>query len=95
MTCFCLIGESMKPMCTVFICLFDNRHELLKSYCWLYVGPSEIRPINLPRKPGSNLWGMLHETDTHHTPSDASLFSSSLPVLPHEKCMFLFSLSTR
>ncbi|PON32083.1 Splicing factor-like protein [Parasponia andersonii] len=51
-------------------------------------GPSEIPPVNFPRKTGSNLWGILRETDAYHSKNDASLFSSSLPVLPHEKLNF-------
>ncbi|KAK7316710.1 hypothetical protein RJT34_00373 [Clitoria ternatea] len=48
-------------------------------------GPSEISPLNVPKKAGSSAWGIPHTTDVFHDSSDVSLFSSSLPVLPHEK----------
>ncbi|KAM5587784.1 hypothetical protein ABKV19_006298 [Rosa sericea] len=34
---------------------------------------------------GRGAWGILSGSDAHHTSSDATLFSSSLPVLPHPK----------
>lgn len=42
------------------------------------------------QKVGSKAWGIPPGYDTYHGSSDASLFSSSLPVLPHEKCMYMF-----
>ena len=33
------------------------------------------------------MWGIPRGIDAFHSSSDVSLFSSSLPVLPHEKCM--------
>lgn len=53
----------------------------------LLIGPSRIPSINVPGKPGRGPWGVLSGSDSYHASSDASLFSSSLPVLPHEKCM--------
>lgn len=49
-----------------------------------FVGPSKISFANIPGKEKS-AWGIPLGTDAHYTSSDASLFSSSLPVLPHEK----------
>ncbi|GMN54924.1 hypothetical protein TIFTF001_024044 [Ficus carica] len=51
-------------------------------------GPSEIPSVNFSRKMGNNFWGILRETNSYHAPNDVSLFSSSLPVLPHEKLNF-------
>lgn len=50
------------------------------------VGPSGISPHNVPKKAGSSAWGIPRASDVFHDSSDVSLFSSSLPVLPHEKC---------
>ncbi|KAF5752771.1 protein MEI2-like 5 [Tripterygium wilfordii] len=44
-------------------------------------GRSMGPPVNIPKESGSGEIGF----DGHHTSSDATLFSSSLPVLPHEK----------
>lgn len=68
-------------------------HESLRGDLHLCVGPLEIPSVNYPRKMGSNLWGILRETDSYHASNDASLFSTSLPVLPHEKCMSAFYFS--
>ncbi|KAF4373220.1 protein MEI2-like 2 [Cannabis sativa] len=52
-------------------------------------GPSEIPPLNFSRNMGSKFWGVMRgKTDAYHATNDASLFSSSLPVLPHEKLNF-------
>lgn len=59
--------------------------NLLNSYI-CFVGPFKIPSLNVPKKIGSGAWGIPHGTDAYHTSSDVSLFSSSLPVLPHEKC---------
>ncbi|KAJ1377240.1 RNA-binding domain superfamily [Sesbania bispinosa] len=48
-------------------------------------GPTEIPPLNIPKKVGSSAWGIPRAADVLHGSSDVSLFSSSLPVLPHEK----------
>jgi len=55
------------------------------------IGPSKIPSIKIPGKLGNGTWEALSGSDSYHASSDASLFSSSLPVLPHEKCMCLFS----
>ncbi|XP_061360845.1 protein MEI2-like 2 isoform X2 [Gastrolobium bilobum] len=49
------------------------------------VGLSEISSLNIPKKVGSSAWGIPHATNVFHDSSDVSFFSSSLPVLPHEK----------
>ncbi|XP_028061558.1 protein MEI2-like 5 [Camellia sinensis] len=42
-------------------------------------------PSNVSKKVGSGAWGVLYGSDVCHASSDATLFSTSLPVLPHEK----------
>ncbi|KAK7305018.1 hypothetical protein VNO77_42916 [Canavalia gladiata] len=51
-------------------------------------GPSETSSHNVPKRVGSSAWGIPHATDIFHDSSDVSLFSSSLPELPHEKLDF-------
>lgn len=50
-----------------------------------FLGPSKIPSINIPGKTGRGALEVLSESDSYHASSDASLFSSSLPVLPHPK----------
>jgi len=64
---------------TVIICLF-------KLVCVVSVGSSETSLLNARKKVASSAWGIPRATDVFHDSSDISLFSSSLPVLPHEKC---------
>ncbi|PSS02962.1 Protein MEI2-like [Actinidia chinensis var. chinensis] len=47
-------------------------------------GYSKIR-INVSKEVGSGAWGVLSGSDLFQASSDAALFSSSLPVLPHAK----------
>ncbi|XP_043702446.1 protein MEI2-like 2 isoform X1 [Telopea speciosissima] len=51
-------------------------------------GPSKIPSVKISRKVGSGAWRIPSGADAYHASSDASLFSSSLPVLPHEKLNF-------
>ncbi|XP_022739842.1 protein MEI2-like 2 [Durio zibethinus] len=53
-----------------------------------YEGPSNTPLVNISRKWETGAWGIPHGTDAYHSSSDASLFSSSLPVLSHEKLNF-------
>lgn len=55
---------------------------------FIFLGPLTTPSMNISRKIGSGAWETPHGTDGYHASSDASLFSSSLPVLPHEKCMY-------
>ncbi|KAK2441424.1 protein MEI2 [Trifolium repens] len=48
-------------------------------------GLSGISSLNIPNKVGSSAWRIPHTTDVFHDSNDVSLFSTSLPVLPHEK----------
>ncbi|KAK9132404.1 hypothetical protein Scep_011932 [Stephania cephalantha] len=48
---------------------------------------SKIPSMNVPQKVGSGSWA-IPSGDIYHASSDASLFSISLPVLPHEKLNF-------
>lgn len=80
-TCICYIHISSLRM-----------HDLSRdlSFVTVFVGAFKIPSVNNPRKLESNAWGILHATEAYHASSDTSLFSSSLPVLPHEKCMCEF-----
>ncbi|KAG4150989.1 hypothetical protein ERO13_D04G036600v2 [Gossypium hirsutum] len=51
-------------------------------------GPSDTPSVNISRKWETGAWGIPRRTEAYHSSSDASLFSSSLPVLPHEKLNF-------
>lgn len=51
----------------------------------LSIGTTNISPRNT-REVGHDAWGILTGSESCYASSDASLFSSSLPVLPHEKC---------
>ncbi|KAK1388760.1 RNA recognition motif domain [Heracleum sosnowskyi] len=47
-------------------------------------GSSIVPSIDVSRKAG-NAWNIPHSTDVHYASTDASLFSSSLPILSHKK----------
>ncbi|KAE8720034.1 Protein MEI2-like 5 [Hibiscus syriacus] len=53
------------------------------------IEPSASDPTKIPTtkepKKVERAWGILPGSDVYHASSDATLFSSSLPVLPHEK----------
>eukprot|EP00268_Persea_americana_P025556 TRINITY_DN2488_c0_g1_i4.p1 TRINITY_DN2488_c0_g1~~TRINITY_DN2488_c0_g1_i4.p1 ORF type:complete len:877 (+),score=174.21 TRINITY_DN2488_c0_g1_i4:272-2902(+) len=51
-------------------------------------GPSVTTLAKTSQKVGSKAWGIPPGYEAYHGSSDASLFSSSLPVLPHEKLKF-------
>ncbi|KAL1347835.1 protein MEI2-like 2 [Arachis hypogaea] len=48
-------------------------------------GSSGISSLSVGRKVGSSAWGIPRGTAAFHASSDTSLFSSSLPVIGHEK----------
>ncbi|CAK7346684.1 unnamed protein product [Dovyalis caffra] len=50
--------------------------------------PSKIPVVNTSKKVGTGAWGIPLRIDSFQSSSDASLFSCSLPVLPHEKLNF-------
>lgn len=52
-------------------------------------GPSDIPSVNISRKAGSGAWGISHGANDYCSSNDVSLFSSSLPVLPHEKLNYV------
>lgn len=56
------------------------------------IGPSHIPLWKGGLKDGTNAWGIPLGKNSYHASSDASLFSTSLPVLPHEKCMSMSML---
>ncbi|XP_077227182.1 protein MEI2-like 2 [Tasmannia lanceolata] len=51
-------------------------------------GPSKIPTVKIPQRVGSGACGIPSGSDTYQGSSDASLFSTSLPVLRHEKLNF-------
>ena len=51
------------------------------------VEPTKI-PMANENKEVESAWGIFSGSDIYHALSDATLFSSSLPVLPHEKCKY-------
>ncbi|CAH9116821.1 unnamed protein product [Cuscuta europaea] len=54
---------------------------------WQLESPYKTQVSNDPQGKVGNAWSMHLGTGAYHTSSDASLFSSSLPVFPHEKLM--------
>lgn len=46
-----------------------------------------IKSMDFSKAVGSRATGMLSGSDTYHASNDATFFSSSLPVLPHDKCV--------
>ncbi|XP_058095244.1 protein MEI2-like 2 isoform X2 [Magnolia sinica] len=51
-------------------------------------GPTKIPLAKVNQNVEAGAWGIPSGSDAYHGSSDASLFSSSLPVLPHEKLNF-------
>ncbi|KAJ4835789.1 hypothetical protein Tsubulata_014163 [Turnera subulata] len=49
--------------------------------------PAKIPTVDIS-KVGTGAWGIPLRNDTYHPSSDANLFSSSLPVLPHKTLSF-------
>lgn len=62
-------------------------HAYIDIELFLSLGSSIIPSVGVSRKAG-NAWNIPHSTDMHYASTDASLFSSSLPILSHKKCMF-------
>ena len=52
------------------------------------LGPSKITSMNISHKVGTGGWGIASGSEAYHASSDVSLFSTSLPVLPHGKSMY-------
>ncbi|CAI9278879.1 unnamed protein product [Lactuca saligna] len=46
-----------------------------------------IKSMDFSKAVGSRATGMLSGSDTYHASNDATFFSSSLPVVPHDKCV--------
>lgn len=59
---------------------------LLKFMVLYLVGPTEIPAANTSKEVGRGAWGVLSGSNAYHASSDVTLFSSSLPVLPHAIC---------
>lgn len=73
---------------------FHFPHAYIDIELFLSLGSSILPSVDVSRKAG-NAWNIPHSTDVHYASTDASLFSSSLPILSHKKCMFelLFKVS--
>ncbi|KAI5331460.1 PREDICTED: MEI2 [Prunus dulcis] len=56
-----------------------------QSFNFSSSGPTEIPMVGIPKEVGRGGRGILSGSGVHHASSDATLFSSSLPVLPHPK----------
>ncbi|XP_019417299.1 PREDICTED: protein MEI2-like 5 isoform X2 [Lupinus angustifolius] len=87
---FCVKGPSLLPSILGFFYFIypylENGDTMKKSLDPSSLGSSKIRSIiNMPTEAGRAAWDVLSGSDSYHTSSDASLFSSSLPVLPHGK----------
>lgn len=63
------------------MCIYSESSLLVSFFL---AGPSEHPFPSIPEKEKS-AW-KLNDTNAYHAPTDASLFSTSLPVLPHVKC---------
>lgn len=50
------------------------------------IDPTKLLMTNEEFKKVGNALGILSGSDAYHASADATFFSSSLPVLPHEKC---------
>ncbi|KAM1571540.1 hypothetical protein ACFX13_037294 [Malus domestica] len=48
-------------------------------------GSTEVPMVGIPKEVGRGGWGILSGSGAYNASSDATLFSSSLPVLPHPK----------
>ena len=71
---------------------FNDCH--LFNFCyWVMLGSWKIPTACKSLETGTSMWNK-GSNSLYHTSSDASLFSSSLPVLPHEKCKLFFTKST-
>lgn len=82
----CLLSRHVRH--DVLILLFYHIH--IDWFILSAIGPSKIPSMRIPKKVGIGAWGIPSDSAAYHGSSDASLFSCSLPVLPHEKCMTSF-----
>ncbi|XP_044502485.1 protein MEI2-like 2 [Mangifera indica] len=64
------------------------KQHLQDSVLGNFEGSFNIPSLSIPRKAGSSMWGIPNGRDEFLASDDASLFSSSLPVLRHEKLNF-------
>lgn len=74
---------------TLIFCLGTLTEMCIMTTMQLNVlaGPSKVPSINVSKEVRCGALGFLSGSDAYHASSDATLFSSSLPVLPHENCM--------
>ena len=65
--------------------MVSHLHFLLLLLC--LAGATEIPAANNPKELGQGAWGILSGSNAYRASNDATLFSCSLPVLPHAKRM--------
>lgn len=85
-TLFIIPIKSRIQMHVILCILLIYCHQILIG-CSCIIGPSDTPSDNISRKWETGAWGIPRRTEAYHSSSDASLFSSSLPVLHHEKRM--------
>ncbi|KAG6774412.1 hypothetical protein POTOM_021765 [Populus tomentosa] len=69
-------------------CVSEKRIKMEQNSKDAVPGPSKIPAVNSSKKVVTGAWGIPLRIDAFQSSSDASLFSSSLPVLSHEKLNF-------
>ncbi|KAF2314647.1 hypothetical protein GH714_028227 [Hevea brasiliensis] len=69
----------------MLFCLTIEGDAMKQSPNILSPATAKNPPVNISKEVGSRPLGILSGSDIYHAPNDATLFSSSLPVLPHEK----------
>lgn len=82
--CISIIVLGLHPAKNIYLIFTTFSVQCIRVDAF-YVGASKVPSANIPRKVGFGAWGMPHDG---HASNDTSLFSSSLPVLPHEKCEY-------
>uniref|UniRef100_A0A6M2EZ78 RRM domain-containing protein n=1 Tax=Populus davidiana TaxID=266767 RepID=A0A6M2EZ78_9ROSI len=69
-------------------CVSEKRIKMEQNSKDAVPGPSKIPAVHSSKKVVTGAWGIPLRIDAFKSSSDASLFSSSLPVLSHEKLNF-------
>ncbi|KAI4298211.1 hypothetical protein L6164_031797 [Bauhinia variegata] len=71
---------------TEFVYPLQKKSDAMKqSFDSSSPGPTKIPSVNISKEVRRGAWEILPGSDAYHASFDATLFSSSLPVLPHEK----------
>lgn len=81
-----LVRLKSSIMCLQYLILWKRISYAIRGLIKLvFVGHSKAPFPSIPEKE-KNAWKLPNNTSAFYTSTDASLFSSSLPVLPHVKC---------